>query len=232
MDELESKISKRKDVSPKEGEHEYGDVNFADETNKKYPLDSPSHVRSAWSYINMPKNAAKYSSEEVAAIKKKIAAAWRDKIDKAGPPSAEAKESMEDEKKEPVEEEKKETPQEEKKEEEKKVEASVLEAEIEKLKAALAEANAKLEATEKALSDEKTARALVEARYTERVLANVFEGEELKATVEKAKGMTLDQIDLVASAAGKRSAPKESGLKFLDLSGGAKDAPAKDKLTL
>jgi uncharacterized protein DUF6582/Mu-like prophage I protein len=70
-------IEKREDVSPKEGKSKYGDVTFADEKNKKYPLDSETHVRAAWSYINMPKNAAKYSSGDVASIKRKIKAAGK-----------------------------------------------------------------------------------------------------------------------------------------------------------
>jgi phage I-like protein len=70
-------IEKREDVSPGEGKSKYGDVTFADEKNKKYPLDSETHVRAAWSYINMPKNAAKYSSADVASIKRKIKAAGK-----------------------------------------------------------------------------------------------------------------------------------------------------------
>lgn len=83
------KIKRRKDVNPKEGEHKYGDVKFADEKNKKYPIDTPEHIRAAWNYINKPKNAAKYDAADVKAIKAKIVAAWKEKIDKAGPPSAE-----------------------------------------------------------------------------------------------------------------------------------------------
>jgi len=37
----------------------YGDVKYADEANHKYPVDTEKHVRAAWSYINMPKNAKK-----------------------------------------------------------------------------------------------------------------------------------------------------------------------------
>src|ERR1700756_4887405 len=70
-------IEKREDVSPKEGKSKYGDVTFADPKNKKYPLDSEAHVRAAWSYINMPKNAAKYSPADVASIKRKIKAAGK-----------------------------------------------------------------------------------------------------------------------------------------------------------
>jgi len=69
------KIAKRKDVSSKEGEKKYGDVTYADETNKKYPLDTKKHVKAAWSYINMPKNAGKYSSSDLTAMKKRIKAA-------------------------------------------------------------------------------------------------------------------------------------------------------------
>jgi phage I-like protein len=70
-------IEKREDVSPGEGKSKYGDVKYADEKNKKYPIDSEAHVRAAWSYINMPKNAGKYSSEDVKTIKGRIKAAGK-----------------------------------------------------------------------------------------------------------------------------------------------------------
>jgi HK97 family phage prohead protease len=38
----------------------YGDVKYADPKNGKYPIDNEAHCRAAWSYINMPKNAAMY----------------------------------------------------------------------------------------------------------------------------------------------------------------------------
>lgn len=57
----------------------YGDVKYADpgyrEGIKRYPLDTEEHCRAAWAYINMPKNAAKYSAEELKAIKGRIKAA-------------------------------------------------------------------------------------------------------------------------------------------------------------
>ncbi|MBI1259035.1 MAG: hypothetical protein GC204_16315 [Chloroflexi bacterium] len=68
-------IDKRKDVSPKEGEHKYGDVKYADPTNKKYPIDTEEHIRAAWSYINHKDNAAKYDQDEVATIKRRIKSA-------------------------------------------------------------------------------------------------------------------------------------------------------------
>jgi hypothetical protein len=66
------KIERRDDVSLKEGLHEYGDVEFADSTNKKYPIDTAEHVRAAWSYINHKDNAAKYDADEVKTIKNRI----------------------------------------------------------------------------------------------------------------------------------------------------------------
>lgn len=67
-----AKIDRRDDVNPETGEHKYGDVEFADATNKKYPIDTPDHVRAAWSYINHKDNAAKYDADEVETIKTRI----------------------------------------------------------------------------------------------------------------------------------------------------------------
>jgi hypothetical protein len=66
------RIERREDVSPKRGEHEYGDVEFADPVNNKYPIDTEDHIRAAWSYINHKDNAAKYDKDEVELIKKRI----------------------------------------------------------------------------------------------------------------------------------------------------------------
>lgn len=65
-------IKRRDDVNPDEGEREYGDVQFADPTNNKYPIDTPEHVRAAWSYINHKDNASKYAPDEVKTIKERI----------------------------------------------------------------------------------------------------------------------------------------------------------------
>ena len=69
---MSDKIERRDDVTPTEGEHKYGDVEFADETNKKYPIDSAEHMRAAWSYINHKDNADKYDADEVKTIKARI----------------------------------------------------------------------------------------------------------------------------------------------------------------
>lgn len=84
------KIARRKNVDPSEGKDKYGnDADFADPTNKKYPLNDAKHIRAAWSYIHMPKNADKYSAADRKTIESRIVAAWKNKIDQNGPPSAE-----------------------------------------------------------------------------------------------------------------------------------------------
>lgn len=60
-------------VSVKDGDKKpYGDVTYADPKNNKYPVDTEAHVRAAWSYINMDKNASQYSAEELSAVKGRI----------------------------------------------------------------------------------------------------------------------------------------------------------------
>ena len=48
------------------------DVAFADPVNNKDPIDTPGHVRAAWSYIKQPDHAAKYDRDDVAPIKERI----------------------------------------------------------------------------------------------------------------------------------------------------------------
>ena len=88
VEERVFKVAAREDVNPEEGKKRYGDVKFADAKNKKYPIDTEAHIRAAWNYINKPKNAGKYSAADLKTIKNKIIAAWKAKIDKDGPPSA------------------------------------------------------------------------------------------------------------------------------------------------
>jgi hypothetical protein len=76
---MSSYVELREDVSPKEGLREYGDVQFADETNKKYPIDTADHIRAAWSYIDHKDNAAKYDKYEVKTIKNRIKHAAKEK---------------------------------------------------------------------------------------------------------------------------------------------------------
>ena len=89
LDELEKAVlgaqaALQKAKDPKKP---FGDVEYADPKAGKYPIDTPAHIRAAWSYVNMPKNAEKLDDPD--AVKAKIVAAWKAKIDSAGPPSAE-----------------------------------------------------------------------------------------------------------------------------------------------
>ena len=66
----------------------YGDPGYQPDKKKRYPLDTESHLRSAWSYINQAKNAAEYTPAQVAKIKARIISRWKKVIDPKGPPSA------------------------------------------------------------------------------------------------------------------------------------------------
>ena len=74
---MSDKITRREDVNPEAGEHKYGDVEFADPVNHKYPIDTDEHIRAAWSYINHKDNAAKYDPHELTTIKNRIKKAAR-----------------------------------------------------------------------------------------------------------------------------------------------------------
>lgn len=87
-DEEKEKRSDVSDADRARAVEEYGEVQYADPQNKKYPIDTPAHIRAAWSYINMPRNARKYSPAQVRSIKSRIVSAWKRKIGKDGPPAA------------------------------------------------------------------------------------------------------------------------------------------------
>ena len=40
--------------------------------NKKYPIDTPGRIKSAWAYIHQPSNAEKYTAGEVRTIKARV----------------------------------------------------------------------------------------------------------------------------------------------------------------
>lgn len=66
----------------KDGTKPYGDVAYADpgyqsDGKKRYPIDTDEHVRAAWSYINKPGNAGKYSSGDLSKVKGKIRSAMK-----------------------------------------------------------------------------------------------------------------------------------------------------------
>jgi hypothetical protein len=70
------------------GDVEYADPGYQDDQKKRYPIDTEKHIRAAWSYIHKPKNAGKYSADELNRITNRIIAAWKAKIDPEGPPGA------------------------------------------------------------------------------------------------------------------------------------------------
>lgn len=60
----------------------YGDVSYADpgyqsDGKKRYALNTYKRCKAAWSYINHPDNAGKYTSEQLARIKSRIKAAGK-----------------------------------------------------------------------------------------------------------------------------------------------------------
>ncbi|HEU5041706.1 MAG TPA: DUF6582 domain-containing protein [Gemmatimonadales bacterium] len=66
------RIRRRPDTDPREGMRKYGDVEFADPVNRKYPIDTPGRIKAAWAYIHQPSNAAKYTAAEVRTIQSRI----------------------------------------------------------------------------------------------------------------------------------------------------------------
>jgi len=83
-------LLERRDAQKPWGDVTYADPGYQDDKVRRYPIHTESNIRAAWSYINMPKNQRAYTSEQIARIKARIIAAWKDKIDKDGPPSAKA----------------------------------------------------------------------------------------------------------------------------------------------
>lgn len=81
-------MKKRKDIYPENGLHKYGSVEFADDVNNKYPIDTEEHIRAAWSYIHMRRDSKKYSKKDLKIIEDRIIKAWKEKINPEGPPEA------------------------------------------------------------------------------------------------------------------------------------------------
>lgn len=71
----------------------YADPGLQKDKKPRYPLKingelNEKRIRAAWNYINKEKNAAAYAAADLNKIKDAIIAAWKEKIDQAGPPSA------------------------------------------------------------------------------------------------------------------------------------------------
>lgn len=70
------------DEAAKDKKKPYGDVQYADpgymsDGVKRYPLDSETHTRAAWSFISQKANAAKYTAAQLKRIKQKIKSAMK-----------------------------------------------------------------------------------------------------------------------------------------------------------
>jgi len=70
----------------------YADPGYQPDGKARYPIDTERHIRVAWNYINRPSNAQRYTADQVARIRAAIIAAWKDKVNIDGPPSAESEE--------------------------------------------------------------------------------------------------------------------------------------------
>jgi hypothetical protein len=66
----------------------YADPGYQSDGKRRYPIDTERHIRAAWNYINKPGNAQRYTADQVGRIRAAIIAAWKEKIDLEGPPSA------------------------------------------------------------------------------------------------------------------------------------------------
>lgn len=61
-------------------------MQYADTKNKKYPCYDEEHIRAAWNYIHVKRDANEYSDEEYKKVYNNIVKYWKKKIDPAGPP--------------------------------------------------------------------------------------------------------------------------------------------------
>jgi hypothetical protein len=69
-------------------EVDYADPGYQPDGRPRYLIDTERHIRAAWDYINRPGNAQRYTTDQASRIRAAIIAAWKEKIDIEGPPSA------------------------------------------------------------------------------------------------------------------------------------------------
>jgi hypothetical protein len=69
-------VSAAAEYAHTEAKH-YADPGYQSDGKRRYALDSEAQCRAAWSYINQPDNAAKYSPEDLKKVKAAIKAAGR-----------------------------------------------------------------------------------------------------------------------------------------------------------
>jgi hypothetical protein len=66
---------------------EYADPGYQQDGKQRYPIDTDRHIRAAWTYINKPGNASRYTGDQLRRIRAAIIAAWKARINNDGPPS-------------------------------------------------------------------------------------------------------------------------------------------------
>jgi hypothetical protein len=71
----------------------FADPGFQPDGRKRYPIDTEQEIRTTWTHIIKTRNAKKYTADQLNRIKTAIVAAWKEKIDKAGPSAAEGNET-------------------------------------------------------------------------------------------------------------------------------------------
>ena len=75
-DEMET-LTKASDSKQPYGDVKYADPGYQKDGKKRYPLDTETHIRAAWSYINVPANGEAYTAEQLTSIKAKIKTAMK-----------------------------------------------------------------------------------------------------------------------------------------------------------
>lgn len=68
------------------GQRKFTHVKFADSVNKKYPIDTPEHIKAAWNALHSIKESDKYSKAELKTMEEKIINAWLRHVNLEGPP--------------------------------------------------------------------------------------------------------------------------------------------------
>lgn len=68
-------LMSRADKAMPYGKVAYADDGLQEDGKARYPIDTPDHVRAAWSYINQQHNASMYTPEQLKTVKARIMAA-------------------------------------------------------------------------------------------------------------------------------------------------------------
>jgi hypothetical protein len=71
----------------------FADPGFQPDGKKRYPIDTEQEIRTTWTHIIKTRNAKKYTGDQLNRMKTAIIAAWKEKIDKAGPSTAQGNET-------------------------------------------------------------------------------------------------------------------------------------------